>query len=56
MMQLCAVLDRNMLSANAHGQTPALASGFIGAGTERYSAGRNALISLSGGKYCAPSA
>jgi hypothetical protein len=28
-------LDRNMLSANAHAQTPALAGGFIGAGTER---------------------
>jgi hypothetical protein len=26
---------RNMLSANAHAQTPALAGGFIGAGTER---------------------
>jgi hypothetical protein len=25
-------------------------------GAERYSAGRNAFISLSGGKYCAPSA
>jgi hypothetical protein len=24
-----------MLSANAHAQTPALAGGFIGAGTER---------------------